>query len=374
MLQGTTTSEKAYRYLYSVYHNHYGVCALMGYLHELSGCDPKSVDANLKKRLKDSGRPYCTDSTYTDAVDREIIKRADFIMPLPNKYFGYGLFQWKDATQKANLYDFASEKNLSIGSLEMQLEFLVKDMQTVNRPTHDFLVRAKSLKTAVDTILRKFGDPNKVTDRLHNTVTGYGQRYYDLYAELVANDSTLPSNVEGSTQPPPITTQYQVGDKVICDGLIFGNGNGTGTVIEKHNATMYVVNLVNANRYNYPIGVAGTKDGTRVGWTSPEYLKKGSVSSVNPLKEYKAKADPKSKLLSLAGEYKTTQRIYVRNDAGMAASHMVAIPEGTVVTSDKGEYTSYKGSKWMYVEVVYKKVKYIGFCSSNYLEKVPTKK
>lgn len=375
MLQGNTTGEKIYRYLYSVYNNHYGVSALMGYLHDLSGLDPKSVDVNLKKRLKDAGKPYCTDSTYTDAVDREIISRADFITPYPNKHFSYGLFQWKDAKQKATLYDFASEKNLSIGSLEMQLELLVKQMQNEYKPVHDFLVRSKSIKTAVDTILRKFSDPNKMTDRLHTTIAGYGSKYYDLYAEMVANNPTKPSNVAGSTKPAPIVTQYEVGDKVIVDGLLFGYGNGTGTVTEKHNAVMYVVNLVSANKYNYPIGVAGTKDGTRVGWTSPEYLKKGSVSSVNPLKEQVAKSQPKSKLLSLAGDYETTERIYMRNDAGMAASHMVALPQGTRVVSTKGEYTSYKGSKWMYVEVVYKKIKYTGFCSVNYLKKVdPAKK
>lgn len=370
MLQGATTSEKIYRYLYSVYQNHYGTSALMGYLHELSGLDPRSVDENLKKKLKSSGRPYCTDQTYTEAVDKEIISRRDFIQPLPNKHYGYGIFQWSAEDVKSKLYDYASERNQSIGSLEMQLDFFIQEMRTTHKQIHDGLVRSRSITTSTDNILKKFANPDKTTDRTHTVVAGYAQKYYDLYAEMVTKNPTKPGNVAGSTRPPAVTEVYNIGDKVIVDGMIFGYGDGTGTVIEKHNAVMYVVGLVDSKRYAYYIGLSGTKDGSRVGWTNPEHLKKGAVSTTKPLKEVVAKKEPKSKLLSLAGDYITTKRVYIRNDAGTAASHMVAIPEGTRVISSEGRYTSYKGTKWMYVELVYKKVKYAGFCSSLFLKKV----
>lgn len=78
-----------------------------------------------------------------------------------------------------------------------------------------------------------------------------------------------------------------------------------------------------------------------------------------------AKSGPTS---SLAGTYVTTANLNMRNGAGTGKSVMVTLPKGTKV-QNYGYYTSYNGTKWLYVQVTYKNIKYTGFCSSEYLKK-----
>lgn len=71
---------------------------------------------------------------------------------------------------------------------------------------------------------------------------------------------------------------------------------------------------------------------------------------------------------SLSGTYKTTAKLNMRNGAGTSYSVMVTLPKGTSV-KNYGYYTSVSGTKWLYVQVTYNKVKYTGFCSKTYLSK-----
>lgn len=76
----------------------------------------------------------------------------------------------------------------------------------------------------------------------------------------------------------------------------------------------------------------------------------------------------KSYLKSLAGTYKTTADLNLRNGTGTGKKILVTLPSGTKV-KNYGYYTSVSGTKWLYVQVTYKNVKYTGFCSSKYLKK-----
>lgn len=369
MLQGATAGEKIYRYLYNVYQNHYGVSALMGYLHDKSGLDPKSVDDNLKRKLKLAGKPYCTDATYSEAVDDEIISKQDFIHPYAGKEFGYGLAQWEDAKIKAAFYDYMQSRKVSISNLEVQLEFFLKQMREDNKSVHDGLIRAKSVRTASDLVLLKMDKPVKATDKMKMDRARVCEGFYQLYAPLMVKTPNRPSTITGSTSQS--REIFDIDDTVIVNGCIFGNGNGTGTVVEKKNATMYVSSLVDPGWYPYYIGVAAVKGGSRQGWTNAEHLKKVHPSTVVPIREHVTNKQPKSMLKSLAGEYIANKPIYMRSDAGTTSEKMVILPVGQLVVSREGKYTSYKGTKWMYVETILKKVRYVGFCSVEYLERKP---
>lgn len=76
----------------------------------------------------------------------------------------------------------------------------------------------------------------------------------------------------------------------------------------------------------------------------------------------------KSKDSSLAGTYKTTANLNMRNGAGTSKSIMVTLPKGTSV-KNYGYYTEVSGTKWLYVQVTYNNVVYTGFCSGKYLSK-----
>lgn len=360
MLQGTTNSEKIYRYLYTVYQNHYAVAGLMGNLYAESGLNPNNLQNTYERSLGH------TDESYTAAVDNG--SYTNFV----HDSAGYGLAQWTWWSRKEGLLKLAQSKKKSIGDLEIQLEYLISEMKTSFSSVHSALLSAKSVNSASDIVLTKFESPKDQSSSVKKTRRSYGQRYYDQYAgaisatQIVASTSNSSNNVSSDHD----ADAYQVNDKVIVNGLIYGNGNGTGNSIEKKNATMYVVGLVSSSRYKYYIGLAATKGGARQGWANPDVLKKIGAVPESYNSTMTATAKPKSKLLSLKGDYATTVLLYMRNNAGTLSAPMTILPKGQVVTLESGEFTSFMGTKWYYVTTIYKNIKYTGFCSSNYLRKV----
>ena len=87
---------------------------------------------------------------------------------------------------------------------------------------------------------------------------------------LTDYDKKVISKTESAPKKKKAT--LKIGSKVKVNGYIFWGGNG-GNKIKKKNATMYIVDIVNANDYKYPYGVAATKGGVRQGWTNKKSLK-----------------------------------------------------------------------------------------------------
>ena len=71
---------------------------------------------------------------------------------------------------------------------------------------------------------------------------------------------------------------------------------------------------------------------------------------------------------NLAGVYKTSANLYLRNDAGSNKKALVLIPKDTEVRC-YGYYNSFNGTKWLYIQVVLNQVLYTGFSCSRYLKK-----
>lgn len=71
---------------------------------------------------------------------------------------------------------------------------------------------------------------------------------------------------------------------------------------------------------------------------------------------------------SLAGKYKTTANLYLRNDAGTNKKALAVIPKGTQV-NNYGYYSVSNGAKWLYIQVKIDGVLYTGFSHSNYLKR-----
>ena len=51
----------------------------MGNLEKESGLNPENLENLCERRLKEAGKPYCTDKAYTAAVDAGQISRAEFL-------------------------------------------------------------------------------------------------------------------------------------------------------------------------------------------------------------------------------------------------------------------------------------------------------
>ena len=68
-LRGKDIAEKVWNFLTDAGINEYGTAGLMGNIQAESGMNPKNLENLCEKRLKEAGKPYCTDETYTAAVD-----------------------------------------------------------------------------------------------------------------------------------------------------------------------------------------------------------------------------------------------------------------------------------------------------------------
>lgn len=180
-LKGSTREEQIWNFLKAEIGNEYGTAGLMGNLSAESGLNPKNLENLCEKRLKEAGKPYCTDETYTVAVDSGKIDRAEFLNPLPGKQYGYGLAQWTSAGRKAGLYDLAKSKGVSIGDLETQLEYLCKELRSSYKSVLSALKSAASVKEASDIVLVKFENPKNKGDSVKSGRASKGQAFYDKY-------------------------------------------------------------------------------------------------------------------------------------------------------------------------------------------------
>lgn len=72
---------------------------------------------------------------------------------------------------------------------------------------------------------------------------------------------------------------------------------------------------------------------------------------------------------NLAAIYETTANLYCRNDAGTNKKALCLLPKGTTVKC-YGYYTLMNNVKWLLIETKLNNIKYVGFCSGQYLKKV----
>lgn len=162
--------------------NAYGAAGAMGNLDHESGLNPKNLENLCERRLKEAGKQYCTDETYTAAVDDGKISRNEFLHPLSKKQYGYGIAQWTSAGRKGGLYDFCKARGVSIGDLEMQLDFYIKELKESYPAVWNILTTAKSVKEASDAVMLKYERPADQSAAARNKRAITGQKYYDKFA------------------------------------------------------------------------------------------------------------------------------------------------------------------------------------------------
>ena len=107
-------------------------------------------------------------------------------------------------------------------------------------------------------------------------------------------------------------------------------------------------------------------DGSKVKTTTK---KETSTATATKVKQKVATGAAQSISKSLAGTYKTTGSLNIRDKADKDSASLVVIPKGTEV-KNFGYYTESDGTKWLYVQFSYKDVLYTGFASGKYLKKV----
>lgn len=153
-----------------------GAAGLMGNLYAESMLNPQNLQNTFEKKLGYS------DATYTKAVDSTAYK--NFV----NDKAGYGLAQWTYYTRKQALLNFARSQNKSIGDLDMQLDFLIKELKESFSKVYNSLKTITSVREASNIVLLQFEKPADQSNTVKNLRSSYAQKYYEQFANLVIKE------------------------------------------------------------------------------------------------------------------------------------------------------------------------------------------
>lgn len=152
--------------------NPYGVAGQMGNLQAESGFNPKKLENSFEKKLG------MTDAQYTQAIDDGTYTREQFA----NDGAGYGLAQWTYHEHKDLMYFGAKYRNVSIGDLDYQLEFLQEDLNRFSSVLN-VLRTATSVKEASDDVLLRYEKPADTSEAVKNKRIANAQVFFDAYAD-----------------------------------------------------------------------------------------------------------------------------------------------------------------------------------------------
>lgn len=173
----------------------FGVAGLMGNLDAESALRPNNLQDTYSKKFKLSDAEYTAkvdNGTYTDFVHDEA---------------GYGLAQWTYWSRKQNLLDYAKSKKKSIGDLEMQLEFLVKELKTsYTNSVYNILKNATSVQQASDVVLMNFERPANAASKKKERAD-ISQVYYNKFAKGVEN-TTMATNTFKKGQKTKLSENF----------------------------------------------------------------------------------------------------------------------------------------------------------------------
>lgn len=123
-----STTDKVYKYLTeTVGLNRAAACGVMVNIYAESGMRSNNLENKYNKSFG------MTDKQYTDAVDKG---KGKYKRPgkkgwyyFNKDYCGYGLCQWTSLGRRAKLLSKALEKGVSISDVDMQLEFMIEELQ-----------------------------------------------------------------------------------------------------------------------------------------------------------------------------------------------------------------------------------------------------
>lgn len=162
-----------------------GVAGLMGNLKAESNLEPKNLQNTYERKLG------YNDASYTSAVDNGTY--GNFI----HDAAGYGLAQWTYSTRKGKLLAFAKSCGKSVGDLDMQLDFLVKELQEDYLTVWNVLTTTTSVRGASDDVLLKFERPADTSERVRSLRGGFGEQFFRQFRDVTP--------VQEPVQPEPMT-------------------------------------------------------------------------------------------------------------------------------------------------------------------------
>lgn len=176
--------------------NEYGVAGLMGNLYAESALRSNNLQNTYEKSLG------YTDEGYTAVVDDG--SYTNFIKDSA----GYGLAQWTFWSRKQGLLEYAKSVGKSIGDFTMQMEYLIKELETNHKSTLNVLKAAQSVLEASTYVLIHFEAPADQSEAVQAKRASYGEKYYNAYHIVVEE----PKEEIEETLPEENTNQNDTND------------------------------------------------------------------------------------------------------------------------------------------------------------------
>lgn len=189
---------RIWNFLVAAIGNEIGVAAIMGNLYAESGCTPYACQPS---------RPYSVCMTYIGHVDRHEINETGFVHHgcsstggVAEGQGGFGLAQWTYYTRKKDLYDWWTRAGGSIGDLNMQLNFLVWELQNKFPDVWTALTTATDLRTASNVVLFIYENPKDKSQAVQDKRYGYCS---DIYSQYTGTTPVEPVNPQPPSPGPP---------------------------------------------------------------------------------------------------------------------------------------------------------------------------
>ena len=160
------------------YKNPYGVAALMGNIKAESNFKSTNLQNTYEKKLG------YTDESYTQAVDNG--KYVNFVRDAA----GYGLAQWTYWSRKKALLDFCRIRKVSIGDLDAQIDFLIKEIKGY-KAVDNAIRTCKSVREASDIVLKQYERPANQGTSVQIQRAKYGTAIFNEFNKSEAKEDTV---------------------------------------------------------------------------------------------------------------------------------------------------------------------------------------
>lgn len=204
-----TTAELIYQQLVVAGMTSEGACATLAQIQAESAFRPNNVEDR-------SGIP---DDIYTANVD------SGYYGHFIDDSYGYGLAQWTFWSRKKKLLMFARSRNVSIGNLDMQIEFLIREMKEDYASCWSLCTNSHDLYAITRQLLYIWENPAEKENNLRVRYS-YAQGWQVKFSNTTVPSEELPSESKDVT--PAVIRAVLNGD--------YGNGQNR---IDRLNADGY---------------------------------------------------------------------------------------------------------------------------------------
>lgn len=170
------------------------------------------AESGGKSNIAQRGMTKLSDDEYTTAADNGTINFAYDAV-------GYGLCQWTYYTRKLNLINYAKANGKSVGDMELQVDFAIKELQTDYPKVWAYLKTATDVYQAASKVCTEYERPavNNIAVRAN-----YGKQAYAAYKEARASDTndTVNDTTSDTNDTESDTTEETYWPpRVLCEGM-----------------------------------------------------------------------------------------------------------------------------------------------------------